>query len=72
MDVVIIINRAGSKGLIDLCMHGIMHLNLDRNCGILREGRFIYPMRKVLRMVITCWSKVHIGSYLGRWPVRDT
>lgn len=60
MDVVIIINRAGSKGLIDLCMHGIMHLNLDRNSEILREGRFIYQMCKNIRMVLMCQTKVHI------------
>lgn len=60
MDVVIIINRAGSKGLIDLCMHGIMHLNLDRNSEILREGRFIYQMCKNIRMVLMCQTKVCI------------
>jgi len=65
MDVVIIINRAGSKGPVDLCIHGIMCLNLDRNCEVLRESRFIYRMCKDIRMVIMCQSKVHVDLCLG-------
>ncbi len=60
MDVVIIINSAGSEGLIDLYMHSIMNLNLDRNSEILREGRYIYQMGKNVRMVIICQTKIFI------------
>lgn len=66
MDVVIIINRAGSKGLSDLCVHGIMHLNLDRN----PERWQIYQMCKDVRMVILCQPEVHADSCVGQWPAR--
>lgn len=53
---------------MDFCMHGIMCLNLDRNCEVLRAGRFIYQVCKDVRMVIICQSKVRIDLYLGWWP----
>lgn len=68
MAVVTIINRAGSKGLIGLCTHGIVHLNLDRNSEILREGRFIHQMCKDVRMVI---MSVQSPYRLVSWPARD-
>lgn len=64
--------RAGSEGLIDLCVHAIVCLNLARNCEILREGRIICRMCEDVRMDIMCWPKGHIDSKLGQWPERDS
>lgn len=72
MDAAIIINRAGSEGLIDLCIHGIVCLNLARNCEILRDDGIICQMCEDVRRAIMCWPKVHIDSKLGQWPGRDT
>lgn len=71
MDAVIIINRAGSEGLIDLCIHGIVCLNLARNCEILGEGWIIFQTCEDIRMAIMCWSKVHIDPKLGQYPGKD-
>lgn len=71
MDAVTIINRAGSEGLIDLCTHGIMCLNLNRNNEILREGTIICQMCEDIKMAIICWPKVYIDSKLSQWPGRD-
>lgn len=71
VDAVIIINRAGSEGLIDLCIHGIVCLNSARNDEMLREGRVICQMCEDIKKAIMCWPKVHRGSKLGQWPGRD-